>query len=165
MSDIGNVLISLNQEAAVLSISYYDGDKESQLFKIIDIPLSDIDSKTINDAQSIIGSAILNTFHSMMSVKIGVGTMSDEGGDAIERAFSIILEKAEDGDAEAQNAIASKYLSDSIEKLDTSYLDKADEWFRKSAENGYDEAERFLEESWEEIKEAYVKRINKGKAA
>lgn len=163
-----HVVMTFDPGSQTIAVSYSEGglSEDSQSFSIIDIPISDLKAKSKDEAMSIIGGIILGTFERMRNGGVGLPDYVDDSGmEAIDRAYAIIEERANQGDAESQNALGSKYLSDSIEKLDVSLLDTAEEWYEKAAANGYEKARRHLEESWPSIKEAYRQRIEKKKGS
>lgn len=164
--DPSYVVMRFDPENQNIAVMYSEDGLSDDLvsFGIIDIPVSDLKAKSKEEAMSIIGSIVLTTFERMRNGGIGLsGCVDGSGMDAIDHAYRIIEERANQGDAESQNALGSKYLSDSIEKLDVCLLERAEEWYKKAAANGYERARRHLEEAWPSIKEAYRQRIEKKK--
>jgi hypothetical protein len=66
------------------------------------------------------------------------------------------------GDPNAQNALAGFYVEASLRLKDAGLLDVAEEWFHRAAENGHEEAKRFLKSAWSSTKAEYRARIDDG---
>lgn len=77
-----------------------------------------------------------------------------------EHLWRVVEEKAQKGDGAALNILGSLYVDKALERLDAAFLDLAEEYFRRAAENGNRAAQDFLESGcWHQAKEEYVMRI------
>ena len=70
----------------------------------------------------------------------------------IDYGIELVLNKALEGDARSQYSMFSHMLYLSLEELNESRLDEAEDWLIKSAEQGYEKAVNYYKNSWEKVK-------------
>jgi hypothetical protein len=74
----------------------------------------------------------------------------------LEEADKHIAIDAHKNDDIAQHAYAVNFLQKAIQEKNSSYLEEAELWFKRSAENGNAKSKHFLESVWPTIKEKYM---------
>lgn len=165
-----NVIVRFDTEERLFTISFIDSndpeicDRDFQVFKVIDVKLSDLMASGDLRAKQFIGDTVLSTINRLSDADNRILSKDEQvEQENIDHLNSLMEKRAKKGDAEAQQYIAVKYFNDSIEKKDVSLLDIAEEWYKKASENGSESADHFLRDYWPELKERYRQRIERDK--
>jgi hypothetical protein len=77
----------------------------------------------------------------------------------LEKAYTEIARRADENDPAAQFALAMSNIADSVRLRDSSLLERAEQWLKKSAGASYEEASGFLRSSWDDVKKTRLKMI------
>lgn len=168
-SDNGNPMVEVNilcdAKKSCLSISFSVPEKRpgtsSDSFSVLEFEIDSLFADGPEKAATVLGKMILNLFQEL--IPDGIGYDNKDTTEALAYVDKLMLERANENDPSAQNFIASKYLSDSVEKCDESLLELADEWYKKSAGTGDEKSNSFYLETWPSLKETYRKEILKRK--
>ncbi|RST49420.1 sel1 repeat family protein [Variovorax sp. MHTC-1] len=156
-----SVLVEVDEAANVMRLwRQFIGDVPSP-FRLLELPLDRLPVDKHSAVVAVIGEAVLGGLadaHASLAVY-----RSDQAGmdsPDLQGAIAKILLQAVAGDPEAQNAYGTMLCDRSLNRLDPAYLEEAEEWFRKAAASGQEEAVRSFE-SWPKQKQYITTEIAK----
>lgn len=165
-----HVVFTFDSKTESITMSFVESDSlglgssDSQSFKIVEYPFSDLQSAGAEKAKEFVGKTVLSTMCKLGN--ISNNRLCQEDVQLQEEMIylnSLLLDKANKNDPDAQSFMAYKCMDDALEKLDAGLLEISEEWFKKAEKNGNERSAKFLRETWPKLKEDYRKRIDRDK--
>lgn len=152
---------------------HYDEDAQEIIFYEVDVatdskksafrvPLSFYKEKAVDEAERTMGETVFTFFDRWSEVKMGLRNYVEESKQALAKAQRQTKTLARKNDPLAQYHFAINCFTEGVRKRSLADIEKAEQWLKKSASNGCDEAIKYLKEHWERDKTSAQRGIKQG---
>ncbi len=133
--------------------------RPTQNMQVLRVGVEDLLEKGSEHAALVVGNAALSLFQAIVTG--GIGYDESIQNSLLSKVNSFMLNRANQGDADAKHHVAIARLLESVEKLDESLLQDAGRLLSEAASSGSQMSKKFLDESWEKVSQHYLHEIQR----